>query len=259
MSTKRSVGYLLVLGLLSSLMLAITLGAQSTDKSDNDAKVRREVIKKLKDDKKLAGVNATVEDGVATLFGSVSSLSDRQEAEKKVRHVQGVTRVNNMINVMASTGKGSDDEILREAIKRIRTDPYYSIYDDVNLSVQNGVVVLSGEVWQPARKSDYERRISGIPGVKEVRNELKVSPTSIADDQLRYYLTRAIYSHPGMEKYAIQPDPPIHIIVNNQRVTLTGVVNSEVDKALAESIVRGFTTFGVTNNLRVASKERKQR
>jgi hyperosmotically inducible protein len=257
---KYTFGFWILLMMASFLATAmLALPDQVTGPSSKDMQIRREVMKKLHDEKRLTGVNATVEDGIVTLFGSVASLADRQEAEKRAKHVHGVRQVNNLINVMATTGRGDDNAILEEAIKRIRTDPFYSIYDDVNISVQDGVITLSGEVWQPARKSDYEKRLSSIPGVKQIRNELKVAPTSIMDDRLRYQLTRAIYSHPGMEKYAIQPDPPIHIIVENQRVTITGVVNSEVDKALVESIVRGFTTLGVTNNLRVESSERKKR
>lgn len=255
---KRLLGLAAFVMTVSLASMAIVVYPQAGP-SDADLKTRRELMKKLSDDKKYGNVNISVDDGVATLFGTVASVADRQDLEKKVKGMHGVSRVNNLVNVMASSGQGSDEQILREAIKRIRTDPYYSIYDDVNLSVQNGVVTLSGEVWQPARKPDYEKRLSGIPGVKQVRNELKVSPTSIMDDRLRYYLTRAVYSHPGLQKYAIQPDPPIHLIINNQRVTITGVVNSEVDKALVNSIVNGFTTFQVTNNLRVEGRERTER
>lgn len=159
----------------------------------------------------------------------------------------------------AANGRSADEAILREAVKQIRTDPFYSIFDDVNLSVQDGVVRLSGEVWQPARKADYGRRVARIAGVKEVNNQLTVSPTSLVDDRLRVRLARAIYGHPSMTKYAIQPDPPIHIVVHNQRVTLTGVVLNETDKAIAGSLVSGFLTFAVNNNLRVEGRESVRR
>jgi osmotically-inducible protein OsmY len=49
--------------------------------------------------------------------------------------------------------------------------------------------------------------------------------------------------------------PSIHIIVENGHVTLTGVVNNEADKNLAN--IRANTVpgvFSVTNNLRIAEK-----
>ena len=45
-------------------------------------------------------------------------------------------------------------------------------------------------------------------------------------------------------------NPPIHIVVENGNVTLTGVVNSNVERALARSLAVGFGAFSVTNDLK---------
>jgi osmotically-inducible protein OsmY len=46
--------------------------------------------------------------------------------------------------------------------------------------------------------------------------------------------------------------PPIHIVVNNGKVTLEGVVDSESDKNVAGIRAKEVPgTFGVQNNLRV--------
>jgi osmotically-inducible protein OsmY len=72
------------------------------------------------------------------------------------------------------------------------------------------------------------------------------------DDQLRIQLFRAIYSYPGLEKYALGVQKPIRIIVKNGHVTLEGVVDSQGDKDLANIRARGVSgTFSVDNNLRV--------
>jgi len=48
-------------------------------------------------------------------------------------------------------------------------------------------------------------------------------------------------------------NPPIHLIVENGRVTLTGAVGSEVERVKAEMIARStFGVFNVENKLRVA-------
>jgi hyperosmotically inducible periplasmic protein len=64
---------------------------------------------------------------------------------------------------------------------------------------------------------------------------------------------RAIYSEPSLNiKYAHQAVPPIHIIVKNGNLTLTGVVASESDKTLAGIRANALPgLFSVTNNLRV--------
>ena len=52
-------------------------------------------------------------------------------------------------------------------------------------------------------------------------------------------------------------NPPIHIIVENSRVTLTGVVNSEVERALARSLATQFGALSVTNNLKTDAEVRE--
>jgi osmotically-inducible protein OsmY len=45
-------------------------------------------------------------------------------------------------------------------------------------------------------------------------------------------------------------NPPIHIIVENGRVRLTGVVASEVERMLARSLATSFGAFSVTSELK---------
>ena len=54
------------------------------------------------------------------------------------------------------------------------------------------------------------------------------------------------------------PNPPIHIIVERGRVTLTGVVQSEVDRMLARSLATSFNAFSVKNELKTDAEVRAQ-
>ena len=50
----------------------------------------------------------------------------------------------------------------------------------------------------------------------------------------------------------MQVNPPIHIIVNRGHVTLTGVVNSEVERRVAEMSARDAgLAFSVKNELNI--------
>jgi hyperosmotically inducible protein len=53
-------------------------------------------------------------------------------------------------------------------------------------------------------------------------------------------------------------NPPIHIIVERGRVTLEGVVGSEVDRMIARSIAGSFDAFSVTNNLKTDAEMRDE-
>lgn len=147
----------------------------------------------------------------------------------------------------------TDAGIAAKAAKEIRMYTRYTIWDNINLSADNGHVVLSGQVSQPFKKKDLERLIQRVPGVASVTNRIEVLPTSFHDDGLRIRVARAIYRDPVLSRYAIQAVPPIHIIVNNGKVTLEGVVNSEMEKNVAGIRAGGAgLSFGpVQNNLRV--------
>jgi osmotically-inducible protein OsmY len=52
-------------------------------------------------------------------------------------------------------------------------------------------------------------------------------------------------------------NPPIHIVVDHGRVTLTGVVQSNVDRMLARSLATQFGAFSVTNALKTDAEVRE--
>ncbi len=130
--------------------------------------------------------------------------------------------------------------------------PYYGVFDNLEYRVVGYRVELYGQVVRPTLKSDAERVVQRIEGVERVDNHIQVLPVSIFDDRIRFAEYRAIYRHPAMTKYAIQPVPPIHIIVNNGNVTLVGVVDSKMDSQIAYLQANGVpNVFSVTNKLRI--------
>jgi hyperosmotically inducible protein len=145
-----------------------------------------------------------------------------------------------------------DDAIAQKVAHEIRTYAYYTIWDNVDFQVNDGTVHLLGEVSQPYKKSALGSIISHVSGVTTVDNELKVAPLSSFDDRIRVQVAQAIFRDPALSRYAIQAVPPIHIIVDNGRVTLEGVVNTKMEKEVAGIRASSSMTFGmVTNNLRV--------
>jgi hyperosmotically inducible protein len=78
------------------------------------------------------------------------------------------------------------------------------------------------------------------------------------DDDLRLRIARAIYSNGNFRPYAFMVNPPIHIIVEHGRVTLEGVVNSEVDRMLARSIATNFLALDVKNELKLEKEVQQE-
>ena len=102
----------------------------------------------------------------------------------------------------------------------------------------------------PYKRREIESRIRRVDGVRRIRNDIEVLPVSRSDDELRRRVARAIYNHSAFRKYAVAANPPIHIIVERSPITLTGVVQNRVERALARAIsatVRG--SLSVENRL----------
>ena len=147
-----------------------------------------------------------------------------------------------------------DLRLAEEISAAVRMYPQFTIFDDVSGTVEAGVVTLTGKVTMPYKREQIQKRVARIDGVREIRNEISVLPVSIFDDNLRRRVARAIYGNPSFWSYAAMANPPIHIIVENGHVTLTGMVNSNVERAIARSLASGFGEFSVSNELRTDMK-----
>jgi hyperosmotically inducible periplasmic protein len=153
----------------------------------------------------------------------------------------------------------TDEGIQQRTGHEIRMYSHYTIWDDISYRVQNGSVDLNGEVSQPFKKDDISRIVQRIPGVVSVVNNIKVLPLSPNDDRLRVQVARAIFRDPMLSRYSMEPIPSIHIIVDNGRVALEGVVATQSDKNIAGIRASGAgLSFGeVKNDLVVENSKSK--
>jgi osmotically-inducible protein OsmY len=148
-------------------------------------------------------------------------------------------------------GQITDEELGERVAETVRTYAKFSIFDDINVGVEDRVVTLLGRVTTPQKKSEIEKRAAQVDGIRELRNEIGVLPLSQADARLRTRVASAIYNHPTFWQYAQLANPPIHIIIENQHITLTGEVSSQVDSMLAYSLAQVGGALSITNRLRV--------
>lgn len=148
----------------------------------------------------------------------------------------------------------SDKQLGEHVAESIRTYAKFSIFDDVNIAVDNRNVTLLGRVTSPQKKDEIEKRVSKIDGIRTLQNEIGVLPLSQTDARLRNIVANNIYRHPAFWQYAQLANPPIHIIIENQHITLTGEVGSQVDSMLAYSLAQVHGALSITNKIRVASR-----
>ena len=157
-------------------------------------------------------------------------------------------------NVSHAGSLGQDErkdfQVAKDIATSVQRYSQFTIFDDVSANVKDGVVTLSGRVTMPFKRDDIEKRIAKVDGVRGVNDQIGVLPVSRFDDELRYRIARSIYNNSNFWNYAIMANPPIHIVVEHGRVTLTGVVQSEVDRMLARSLATQFGALSVTNALK---------
>jgi hyperosmotically inducible protein len=156
----------------------------------------------------------------------------------------------------ADPGSVSYNKLVKEVRHELVMLPYYNVFDNLSFKVDGNRVTLMGQVARPTLKSDAERVVKSIEGVDSVDNRIEVLPLSPNDDRIRMGVYRAIYGNTSLQRYGLQAVPPIHIIVNNGKVTLEGVVANAADKNIANIQANGVPgVFGVTNNIRVEGEK----
>lgn len=172
-------------------------------------------------------------------------------------------------------------KLARSIQKEVLRLTEYGVFDEISFGIKGSAVILRGYASRPILKSAAENVVKRIEGVSDVINEIEVLPLSPNDDQIRLRTYIAIYGNTVLQRYnpnrgapifrsmtmrnfGITNDPPIgfhpiHIIVKNGNVTLTGMVDNESDRAIAEITANGVSgVFSVKNELGVPVKKPKK-
>jgi hyperosmotically inducible periplasmic protein len=243
---KSIVSSFLLVGLLSG-----SLFAQASSAARNDATIQTSVTKKLDDNQKFKNVKSTVEDGIVTLTGTVDLYQDKLDAAKSAKKQKNVQGVRNLIDVAGPAV--SDAQLHEELSKKLYYDRvgwYDSAFNYYTLSVKDGVATIGGQTYNDVGRDSALAIAYRMPGVKDVVNEIKVSPVSMFDDNLRRRTVRALYGDSALGKYAVDPARPIRIIIDGGHVSLYGEVISPMDKQIAGMRVGQIPgVFSVENNL----------
>lgn len=114
----------------------------------------------------------TVRAGEAVLEGPVDSLAEKLKAEELAGEVRGVVNVVNKI-VVVPTERVLDQAIAEDIAARIDVDPNVRV-EDVDVTVDQGRVTLSGVVLSPAARNAAEQVAVQTYGVTEVDNRIVV-------------------------------------------------------------------------------------
>ena len=114
---------------------------------------------------------ATVFEGWVTLKGEVEWEYQRQEAERVVGRLKGVTGVTNVITVKPSARASALREQIDEALSR---NTHIDI-GRVTIVVDDSAVILTGTVGSWAEREEVERAVWSARGITSVDNRIVVS------------------------------------------------------------------------------------
>jgi osmotically-inducible protein OsmY len=120
-----------------------------------------------------ASVQVVVHDGYVTLTGKASWLYQARDAEKAVRHIEGVRGVFNHVEVAGGA-------VARDVRHRIVQALHRSADLDarhVAVNIEDGVAILTGSVTTWQQRETAEGAAASAPGIIRVQNEIRVEPT----------------------------------------------------------------------------------
>jgi hyperosmotically inducible periplasmic protein len=246
-----------VLRILGAIFLAgvLATGAMAQSSNRYDQEIQNKAERQLAKKSQLRNVQATADDGVVTLTGTVDVYQQKLDAAKKVRKLAHVQGVRNLIAVEGTSVP--DAQLAAQLDHKLYYDRigYDNEFNYVTASVQGGVATLSGETRTEVDRDSALSIADFMPGVKAVVDDIRVAPVSNFDDSIRIRAMRAIYRDPVLSRYGMDPALPIRIVVNNGKLSLYGTVENTMDKQVAGIRASGiFGVFSVQNNLQVGKQ-----
>ncbi len=171
--------------LLAALLTVSALGvAQDAPRDQPSTKSQERIIKEVRHELLMLPYFGVFDyiaykvDGYnVTLLGSVVRPVSKSDAEDAVKHIEGVEKVDDQIEVLPPSGL--DDGIRRRLFRAIYGYPALERYalgvqKPIRIIVKGGHVTLEGVVDSEGDKSIAGIRANGVPNVFSVTNNLQV-------------------------------------------------------------------------------------
>ena len=167
-------------------VVLVTLGAaQDAQKQPPPAKSEDRIIREVRHELLMLpyfgvfdNIAFKVEGFNVTLFGQVVRPVLKSDAENAVKHIEGVDKIDNQIEVLPPSPM--DDRIRIRLFRAIYQYPALQKYElgvqkPIRIIVKNGHVTLEGVVDNDADKNLAGLRANGVSGTFSVTNNLQVA------------------------------------------------------------------------------------
>jgi osmotically-inducible protein OsmY len=197
----------------------------------SETQLRQSVVDELHFDPSLDASNISVQanNGVVTLMGHIPSFAEKIAAQVAARRVRGVRGLADELEVRCPHHKRTaDDEIANRALKILE---WYAILPEnpVQITVQNGLISLSGEVVWQYQKTAAEHAVRKLSGIIGVVNNITIRHTVCPSD-IKRKIEDALARHAKIEAGGIQVS-----IFDGNTISLQGKVDSWEERIAAEN------------------------
>ena len=244
-----------VIGIINELQIIPVKRSDSEIASDVEQRFRSNPLLKDK------VIQVSVSEGEVQLAGTVHSISELKEAKLVASEVMGVVSVINGLQINHHPVERTDIEIAEDVRSSLQRDVYLTGMP-IEVSVNNGIVTLSGKVSNLYQKVRAVNDVNWIWNVQGLQNNIEVewweeqdvrrSPAAPTTDEIKENIENELYQDLRLK------DPfNINVDVSFGEVTLTGTVESYRQKQLAVNDVMNVVgVIGVTNMLNVRQESR---
>jgi osmotically-inducible protein OsmY len=171
----------------------------------------------LVDDADIHVVNVS---GDVALNGTVPSYPQYLEAAAAAQRVGGVKDVHNHLEVVLPDADFRDDPMLTTAANNALL-LNVTVPDGVEATAQDGDLTLTGTVGYGQERAAAERAVSGLIGLRNVRNDIEISYDAESPVDVDLHVQEAL------DRSALVPDDSdVQVAVKDGIITLTGHVRT---------------------------------
>jgi hyperosmotically inducible protein len=244
----------LVVAVLLVAVVASSACGGATETAPSGAQLKRDITAAL-DGANLKTIAAQVIDGDVTLSGTAPDQASVDSALQLARSVKGVKSVVNQITLEPVVAieppplqpPQTPDELLAARLRLALAASPKLAGARVDVTVLNGVAILTGSVPSDEAKATAEKAAAGVPGIASVESRLEVIAAhlrNVPDDQLEENVQKVLDRSFG--------DLDLTMTVSTGMVTIRGAVRDRGQiLQIAEAIrtvdgVRGVDTSLLT-------------